>query len=114
MSACGIVFLSHLVPYALLLLCHFAVVHYYDIIIFFPFSIKSFCQQGSVSELLLLLLSSWKNSVRRRPACVKSDPVSAVTVCGLVACPLPPLFHFLCREFIGGMGDKVGLEFEKE
>nr|XP_045255735.1 rho GTPase-activating protein 12 isoform X11 [Macaca fascicularis] len=41
----------------------------------------SFCQQGSVSELLLSLLSSWKNSVRRRPAVayVKSDPVSAVT-----------------------------------
>ncbi|XP_078185961.1 rho GTPase-activating protein 12 isoform X7 [Callithrix jacchus] len=41
----------------------------------------SFCQQGSVSELLLSLLSSWKNSVRHRPAVayVKSDPVSAVT-----------------------------------
>uniref|UniRef100_A0A4W2E7N5 Rho GTPase-activating protein 12 n=1 Tax=Bos indicus x Bos taurus TaxID=30522 RepID=A0A4W2E7N5_BOBOX len=41
----------------------------------------SFCQQGSVSELLLSLLSSWKISVRRRPAVayVKSDPVSAVT-----------------------------------
>uniref|UniRef100_A0A4X1UJ73 Rho GTPase-activating protein 12 n=1 Tax=Sus scrofa TaxID=9823 RepID=A0A4X1UJ73_PIG len=41
----------------------------------------SFCHQGSVSELLLSLLSSWKNSVSRRPAVayVKSDPVSAVT-----------------------------------
>ncbi|XP_062954906.1 rho GTPase-activating protein 12 isoform X3 [Cynocephalus volans] len=41
----------------------------------------SFCQQGSVSELLLSLLSSWKNSVSRRPAVayVKSDPVSTVT-----------------------------------
>lgn len=95
-------------------MCHFAVVHYYDIITFFPFSIKSFCQQGSVSELLLSLLSSWKNSVSRRPAYVKSDPVSAVTVCVLVACPLPQLFHFLCHEFIGGMYDKVGLKFEEE
>ncbi|XP_037693868.1 rho GTPase-activating protein 12 isoform X5 [Choloepus didactylus] len=41
----------------------------------------SFCQQGSVSELLLLLLTSWKNSVSRRSAVayVKSAPVSAVT-----------------------------------
>nr|XP_040132653.1 rho GTPase-activating protein 12 isoform X4 [Ictidomys tridecemlineatus] len=41
----------------------------------------SFCQQGSVSEFFLSLLSSWKNSVKRRPAVayVKSDPVSAVT-----------------------------------
>ncbi|XP_072811306.1 rho GTPase-activating protein 12 isoform X6 [Vicugna pacos] len=41
----------------------------------------SLCRQGSASELLLSLLSSWKDSVRRRPAvaCVKSAPVSAVT-----------------------------------
>ncbi|XP_069912193.1 rho GTPase-activating protein 12 isoform X6 [Oryctolagus cuniculus] len=41
----------------------------------------SFCQPGSISELLLSLLSSWKNSVSRRPAVtyVKCAPVSAVT-----------------------------------
>ncbi|XP_028352298.1 rho GTPase-activating protein 12 isoform X12 [Physeter macrocephalus] len=41
----------------------------------------SFCRQGSVSELLLSLLSSWTDSVSRRPAVayVKSAPVSAVT-----------------------------------
>nr|XP_058914294.1 rho GTPase-activating protein 12 isoform X12 [Kogia breviceps] len=41
----------------------------------------SLCRQGSVSELLLSLLSSWTDSVSRRPAVayVKSAPVSAVT-----------------------------------
>ncbi|XP_078008283.1 rho GTPase-activating protein 12 isoform X11 [Phascolarctos cinereus] len=41
----------------------------------------SFCPRGSIPELLLSLLSSWKDSVSRRPAVtsVNSDPVSAVT-----------------------------------
>ncbi|XP_068942554.1 rho GTPase-activating protein 12 isoform X2 [Petaurus breviceps papuanus] len=41
----------------------------------------SFCPRGSIPELLLSLLSSWKDSVSRRPAVtsINSDPVSAVT-----------------------------------
>ncbi|XP_056656036.1 rho GTPase-activating protein 12 isoform X9 [Monodelphis domestica] len=45
----------------------------------------SFCPRGSIPELLLSLLSSWKDSVTRRPAVtsVNSDhPVSAVTFGG--------------------------------
>ncbi|XP_007665991.1 rho GTPase-activating protein 12 isoform X2 [Ornithorhynchus anatinus] len=41
----------------------------------------SFCPQGSIPELLLSLLSSWKNSISRRPAVtyVNPGPVSAIT-----------------------------------
>ncbi|KAM9648708.1 rho GTPase-activating protein 12 isoform 20-T20 [Morphnus guianensis] len=41
----------------------------------------SFCQGGSIPELLLSLLSSWKNALSRRPAVtyVNSDQVSAIT-----------------------------------
>ncbi|XP_038611481.1 rho GTPase-activating protein 12 isoform X4 [Tachyglossus aculeatus] len=41
----------------------------------------SLCPQGSIPELLLSLLSSWKNSVSRRPAVtyVNPGPVSAIT-----------------------------------
>ena len=105
LPAYRVLFLSSLVPLWFSLVRHFAIVHCDDIVIFFPFPIKSFCRQGSVSELLLSLLSSWTNSVSRRPAVahVKSAPVSAVTVCVLVACPLPRSFCFLCHECIGAM-----------
>ncbi|XP_065485144.1 rho GTPase-activating protein 12 isoform X9 [Caloenas nicobarica] len=45
----------------------------------------SFCQGGSIPELLLSLLSSWKNALSRRPAVtyVNSDQVSAVTKFGV-------------------------------
>lgn len=58
--------------------------------LFFLFLIKSFCQGGSIPELLLSLLSSWKNALSHRPAVtyVNSAQVSAVTVCVLVACLL--------------------------
>ena len=116
MSPCRIVFLSYLIPLCFSFVCHFALVHCYDIVMFFPFSIKSFCRQGSVSELLLLLLSSWNNSVSRQPAVasVKCDPVSAVTVFFLHAPRCKILFS--CHEYIGGMitVEKVGLDFEKE
>ncbi|XP_054046042.1 rho GTPase-activating protein 12 isoform X10 [Rissa tridactyla] len=45
----------------------------------------SFCQGGSIPELLLSLLSSWKNALSRRPAVtyVNSDQVSAITKFGV-------------------------------
>ncbi|XP_065686568.1 rho GTPase-activating protein 12 isoform X11 [Patagioenas fasciata] len=45
----------------------------------------SFCQGSSIPELLLSLLSSWKNALSRRPAVtyVNSDQVSAVTKFGV-------------------------------
>ncbi|XP_069715485.1 rho GTPase-activating protein 12 isoform X7 [Phaenicophaeus curvirostris] len=45
----------------------------------------SFCQGSSFPELLLSLLSSWKNALSRRPAVtyVNSDQVSAVTKFGV-------------------------------
>uniref|UniRef100_A0A7M4EJI1 Rho GTPase activating protein 12 n=1 Tax=Crocodylus porosus TaxID=8502 RepID=A0A7M4EJI1_CROPO len=45
----------------------------------------SFCQRGSIPELLLSLLSSWKNALSRRPAVtyVNSDPVSAISKFGV-------------------------------
>nr|XP_047932520.1 rho GTPase-activating protein 12 isoform X11 [Anser cygnoides] len=45
----------------------------------------SFCQVGSIPELLLSLLSSWKNALSRRPAVtyVNSDRVSAISKFGV-------------------------------
>ncbi|XP_074938608.1 rho GTPase-activating protein 12 isoform X5 [Phalacrocorax aristotelis] len=45
----------------------------------------SFCQGGSIPELLLSLLSSWKNALSRRPAVtyVNSDQVSTITKFGV-------------------------------
>ncbi|XP_027542705.1 rho GTPase-activating protein 12 isoform X9 [Neopelma chrysocephalum] len=45
----------------------------------------SFCQVGSIPELLLSLLSSWKNALSRRPAVtyVNSAQVSAITKFGV-------------------------------
>ncbi|XP_053914659.1 rho GTPase-activating protein 12 isoform X5 [Cuculus canorus] len=45
----------------------------------------SFCQGSSIPELLLSLLSSWKNALSRRPAVayVNSDQVSAITKFGV-------------------------------
>ncbi|XP_068261053.1 rho GTPase-activating protein 12 isoform X4 [Nyctibius grandis] len=45
----------------------------------------SFCQGGSIPELLLSLLSSWKNALSRRPAVtyVNSAQVSAITKFGV-------------------------------
>ncbi|XP_061324139.1 rho GTPase-activating protein 12 isoform X9 [Pezoporus flaviventris] len=45
----------------------------------------SFCQGSSIPELLLSLLSSWKNALGRRPAVtyVNSDQVSAITKFGV-------------------------------
>ncbi|XP_051466145.1 rho GTPase-activating protein 12 isoform X9 [Apus apus] len=45
----------------------------------------SFCHGGSIPELLLSLLSSWKNALSRRPAVtyVNSDQVSAITKFGV-------------------------------
>lgn len=55
---------------------------------FLLFSLKSYYRSDSIPELLLTLLSSWKHSVKPRPAVsyVNCRPGQAAAVCSLSLC----------------------------
>lgn len=56
--------------------------------------LKSYCRSGLLPELLLTLLSSWKHSVKPRPAVsyMNCQPVQAAAVCLLSAAAFIPSF----------------------
>lgn len=68
---------------------------------------KSYYRSSSIPELLLTLLSSWKSSVKPRPAVafVSCRPVQAAAVCLLfsacVAAPLPSFIPFFTSALTG-------------